>query len=94
MPAGETAAALAGRKVGVLAATHEEMLKAYFPGIVPVTFETRAALLEALKAGSVEAVFTDGVQLIFWTASPAADLCCSLFGGPYFSRPISARGYR
>ena len=93
MPAGETAAALAGRKVGVLAATtHEEMLKAYFPGIVPVTCETRAALLEALKAGSVEAVFTDGVQLIFWTASPAADLCCSLFDGPYFSETYLGEG--
>ncbi len=93
LPSGETAAALAGRKVGVLSATtHEEMLKAYFPKIKPVEFDTRAALLEALKTGSVDAIFSDGVQLIFWTASPAADACCSLFDGPYFSEAFLGEG--
>ena len=68
------------------------MLKAYFPRLKPVEFENRAAMLTALKEGKVDAVFADGVSLIFWTASQAAQACCAMYDGPYFSEAFMGEG--
>ncbi|WP_119257522.1 transporter substrate-binding domain-containing protein [Shinella zoogloeoides] len=92
-PPGETAASLAGRKVGVVAASaHEAMLKAFFPKIEAQPFPDRAALLAALKDGKVDAVFGDGMQLAFWTSGAAAAGCCRLFDGPYLSEKFLGEG--
>lgn len=86
-------AALFGRPVGVLTGTaHEAMLKAFFPDIKPVTFETRELLLSALKDRKVDAAFADALQLSFWTQSPAAGNCCMLFDGPYLSERYLGEG--
>ena len=86
-------AALDGRGVGIVAGTTQaEMLRSWFPAIKPVEFENRAAMLEALKGGKVDAAFADGVQLVFWTASPASDGCCAMIGGPYFSEAAMGEG--
>jgi polar amino acid transport system substrate-binding protein len=80
-------------EVGVVAGTaHAAMLEAFFPTIKPKTFETRDALLAALKAGQVRAVFGDGLQLAFWVESDDAAGCCRLLGGPYYSRAILGDG--
>jgi len=90
---GATAAALAGRRVGVVKATdHAAMLAAFFPAIKPVAFDDNPALLAAVKSGAVDAGFADGLQLSFWTASPAAEKCCALFDGPYLSQPFLGEG--
>lgn len=90
---GEDATALAGRPVGVVRDTvHEAMLAAYFPAIRAVPFETREALLSALKDGTVDAAFADGLQLSFWTPSAAAAKCCALFDGPYLSERFLGEG--
>ena len=92
-PAGETAAALDGRKVGVVAASvHEAMLKAFFPRIRAEAFPDRAALLSALKDGKVEAVFGDGMQLAFWMSGTDSAGCCRLFVGPYLSEQVLGEG--
>ena len=92
-PAGETAAALDGRKVGVVAASvHEAMLKAFFPRIKAEAFPDRAALLAALKDGKVEAAFGDGMQLAFWMSGTASAGCCRLFDGPYLSEQFLGEG--
>ncbi len=92
-PAGETAAALDGRPVGVVAgSTHEAMLKAFFPKIQPRAFPDRAALLAALKDGTVEAAFGDGMQLAFWTSGSESAGCCRLFDGPYVSERFLGEG--
>lgn len=92
-PSRETAVALEGGKVGVVAASkHEAMLKAFFPRIQAEAFPDRAALLAALKDGKVEAVFGDGMQLAFWTNGTESADCCRLFDGPYVSERFLGEG--
>ena len=92
-PAGETAAALDGKAVGVVAASaHEAMLKAFFPRVRAEAFADRAALLSALKDGKVEAIFGDGMQLAFWTSGSQSEACCRLFDGPYLSERFLGEG--
>lgn len=90
---GTAVTALAGRSVGVVADTaHEAMLKAFFPTIKPVPFETKEELLAAVKEGKIDAAFADGLQLSFWVSSPASDKCCALFDGPYISEQFLGEG--
>lgn len=90
---GATVASLAGRSVGVVRSTaHEAMLAAFFPAIKPVAFDSKDALLAALKEGKVDAVFADGLQLSFWVSSAAAEKCCALFEGPYLSQQFLGEG--
>ncbi len=90
---GSTAAALAGKRVGVVKETaHAAMLKAFFPAITPVAFDDNAQLLSAVKTGAVDAGFADGLQLSFWVASPASEKCCALFDGPYLSQQFLGEG--
>lgn len=90
---GTTAAALAGRTVGVVKDTaHAAMLAAYFPAIKAVPFDSKDALLSAVKDGKVDAIFADGLQLSFWASSPASDKCCALFDGPYMSQQFLGEG--
>ncbi|GGF95287.1 amino acid ABC transporter [Rhizobium wenxiniae] len=90
---GDTAAALAGRRVGVVEETaHEAMLKAFFPGIIAVPFETGEAMTAALKEKKIDAVFSDGLRLPFWVASDASEKCCMLFDGPYLSEKFLGEG--
>ncbi|WLR90961.1 transporter substrate-binding domain-containing protein [Shinella zoogloeoides] len=92
-PAGETAAALDGKRVGVIAASaHEAMLKAFFPQVAAEAFPDRAALLAALKDGKVDAAFGDGMQLAFWTNGTESAGCCRLFDGPYVSERFLGEG--
>lgn len=90
---GKTAAALAGRPVGVVKGTvHEAMLAAFFPALKAQTFDTKDALLAALKERKVDAAFADALQLSFWVSSPASDKCCALFDGPYLSEHFLGEG--
>ncbi|MET0749183.1 MAG: transporter substrate-binding domain-containing protein [Rhizobium sp.] len=92
-PAGSTVAALAGKRVGVVKATaHAAMLSTFFPAIIPIAFDDSQALLAAVKSGTVDAGFGDGLQLSFWTASPAAEKCCVLFDSAYLSQTFLGEG--
>jgi polar amino acid transport system substrate-binding protein len=79
--------ALQPGETGVVEGTaHAEMLKAFFPQLVPKLYDSRGAMLAALKAGEIKAVFGDGLQLSFWLESrEAADCCVALEGGYYSS---------
>lgn len=73
-------------QTGVVKGTaHEAMLAAFFPALKPKVFDTRVALLEALKKGEIKAAFGDGLQLAFWLESDSASDCCAYLGGPYYS---------
>jgi polar amino acid transport system substrate-binding protein len=90
---GTTAAALTGRKVGVMTGSrHEAMLKSFFPNILANGFDTYDAMLEALKTGKVDAVFADGLRLPFWVAGTASEACCAMFDGPYMSDRFLGEG--
>lgn len=85
--------ALSGRPVGVVAGTvHETMLKNFFAKVQMRPFENPDAMLDALKQGSVDAVFADGLRLPFWVASEASGGCCALFDGPYMSQRYLGEG--
>ncbi|OBZ97195.1 amino acid ABC transporter [Pararhizobium polonicum] len=86
-------AALGGKPVGAISGTtHEAMLKAFFPKLDVRSFPTREAMLAALRQGSVAAVFSDGMQLSFWTAGSDAANCCALLEGAYFSQRFLGEG--
>lgn len=82
-----SAQTLAQKRVGVIDGTaHEAMLRDWFPDIKPVTFSRHEWMLDALKAGNIDAVFGDGLQLSFWLASQSAEACCGFLDGPYLSQ--------
>ncbi|WP_276119236.1 transporter substrate-binding domain-containing protein [Pararhizobium qamdonense] len=86
-------ASLAGKPVGTVSGTtHEAMFKAFFPKLESRSFPSRDAMLAALKQGSVAAVFSDGMQLSFWTAGSDAAGCCALIDGAYFSQRFLGEG--
>lgn len=75
---------LAGRTVGVIAGTaHEEFLKTFFSETTLETFKTRGEARDALKALKVEALFDDGISLVFWINGTISQGCCAMRGGPW-----------
>ncbi|MFP5076564.1 transporter substrate-binding domain-containing protein [Rhizobium sp. YIM 134829] len=92
-PSVPTIKTLLSRPVGVVAGTtHEAMLKAFFPGQATQSFADRAALLSALKQGQVASVFSDSLQLAFWTTGSEAAGCCTLVGDAYLSQRFLGEG--
>lgn len=55
-------------------------------------FPTRQAVFNALKAGNVDAIFTDAISGSFWLASQDAAGCCAYSGGPYLSKAYFGNG--
>lgn len=87
------AAALAGRKVAVAkGSAHEAYLAAFFPLATAVPVETSGLARDALKAGTVDLVFGDGVQLAFWLQSEPAGGCCGFVGGAYVEPRFFGQG--
>ncbi len=76
--------ALAGKRVGVARGTaHEAFLKAFFPKADLRLYGDAAEARAALKAGTVDLVFGDGIALAQWLGGPDAAACCGFAGGPY-----------
>jgi polar amino acid transport system substrate-binding protein len=88
-----TLSAFDRKPVGVVAGTtHEAMARAFFPEMAFKPFESRQAMLDALKKGDAAGVFSDGVQLAFWVAGSDAAGCCTLMEGAYFSQRYLGEG--
>ncbi len=88
-----TAAALAGRTVGVVAQSpHATFLARFFPGAKAQTFDNRAALFEALGRGGVEVAFGDGADLAFWLNGVAAAGCCAFVPGAFLDAALFGPG--
>lgn len=87
------AGGLPARAVGVVDGTaHQAMLEAFFPEAEARVFPDRQSMLDAVRGGSLEAAFGDGVGLAFWLASENADACCAFVGGPYLSDAFLGEG--
>ena len=86
---------IAGRRIGVVKDTvHARWLTAYYASTRITPFDDLAAAGAALKAGEVDALFGDNLQVIYWVAGEAAAGCCRLLGGAYsdfdyFSRNLA-----
>jgi polar amino acid transport system substrate-binding protein len=88
-----TPAGLRGRGVAVAEHTaHEAYLAAFFRSASRKPYPNADAARVALKAGEVEAVFGDGVQLSFWLQSETAGGCCRFAGGPYLESHFFGEG--
>lgn len=86
--------ALAGRKVAVVkGSAHEAFLAALFPKAERIGFDTGADAEAALKNGSADLLFGDGVRLAFWLQSQPAGGCCAFAGGPYLEPHFFGEGF-
>lgn len=89
------AGALSGRRIAVVKDTvHARWLAAYYDSARITPFDDLSAAGAALKAGEVDAVFGDNLQVIYWVAGEAAAACCRLLDGAfsdfdYFSRNLA-----
>lgn len=76
---------LDGRKVAVLrGSAHEAYLLAHFRDTRLVRFDTPELARQALVTGKVDALFADGIGLVFWVNGTASKACCTLRGEAYF----------
>ena len=88
-----TPEALAGRNVGVRAGTaHEAYLRAFFPGATVVPFASAVAARAALKGGTIDALFDDGIDAALWLDGDAAGGCCAFRGGPFTESHFFGQG--
>ncbi|MBM3519882.1 MAG: transporter substrate-binding domain-containing protein [Alphaproteobacteria bacterium] len=86
------AKSLAGEKIGVVHGTlHEAWLLRHYGNSSIVSFANDAEAQDALRTGSVAALFGDNLRLIYWVRGSVSRGCCKLLGGAhtdydYFSR--------
>jgi polar amino acid transport system substrate-binding protein len=85
---------LAGKRVGVAkASAHEAWLKRYFPYSQIVPRDTLREAEEALRDAKVDALFGDGLSLIYWTEGEASQGCCKLVPGAFVDQDYFSRGF-
>jgi len=90
-----TARSLAGRRIGVVKDTvHARWLTTYYSTARITPYDDLAKAGTALKAGEVDVLFGDNLQVIYWVAGEAAAACCRLLDGAYsdfdyFSRNLA-----
>ncbi|MCW6508007.1 transporter substrate-binding domain-containing protein [Lichenifustis flavocetrariae] len=88
-----TPEALAGKKVGVQSGTaHEAYLRTFFPGATIVPFSSAASARAALKNGTIDALFDDGIAAALWLNGDAAGGCCVFRGGPFTESRFFGQG--
>ena len=86
---------LSGKRVAVVKDTvHANWLARYYGAVEIVPFDDWAAAGAALKAGEVDSLFGDNLQLIYWVTGEASASCCELLDGAfsdfdYFSRNLA-----
>lgn len=87
------ALAVIGKNIGIIAGTaHEQLLKAYFPQAIDKQYPNRAALLDGVQEGQVDAGFDDGMALSFWLEDNQSNDCCTLTDGPFLAPQYLGQG--
>ena len=90
---GVQAAALEGKKIGVVAGTaHEAYIKALFTEASLQPFPNTETARAALKKGDVDLLFGDGVSLAFWLNGTDSAGCCEFRGGPFMESRYFGEG--
>jgi len=84
---------LSGKRIGVTKNTsHEAYLKAFYKNAVIKSFKDPDKARRALIEGQVDAVFDDGVSLMFWLNGTVSDKCCKFAGGPFIESKFFGEG--
>ena len=85
------AEALSGSRIGVVKDTvHARWLETYYGGSYIQPFDSLAAAGAALKAGEVDAIFGDNLQIIYWVAGEAAAQLLQAAGRRLFGLRLSS----
>jgi polar amino acid transport system substrate-binding protein len=89
-----SARSLAGKRIGVIAGSgYEAWLKRNFSESEIVAFPNMGELEEGLRAGRVEFLFGDGLQLVYWLHGEASQNCCKYLDGAYYDDQLFSRPY-
>jgi polar amino acid transport system substrate-binding protein len=92
-PVVPTPQGLDNKRIGVARGTaHEAYARAFFRDSRIEAYPTADLARDALMAGRVEAVFDDGVSLIFWVAGTNSKACCEIVGGPFIEPKYFGEG--
>jgi len=84
---------LSGKRIGVAKNTsHEAYLKAFFKDAMIRSFASPDSARQALMDGKVDAVFGDGVSLMFWLNGIVSKQCCTYAGGPFTESKFFGEG--
>lgn len=76
----------------VTGSAHEAYFSKVFGERKFTSFASRIDALTALQKGEVDAVFSDGLSLVFWLASVASSDCCRFVDGPFLSEEYFGKG--
>lgn len=88
-----TAESLEARQIGVARETaHHAYLKTFFPDAELKLFETVDDARAALRAGSIDLVFSDGLSTVFWVNGAGSRGCCKLAGGGFMEPKYFGQG--
>lgn len=80
-----TPGGLDGRSVAVVrGSAHEAYMAAFFRNARIVPFDSPELARESVQTGQLDAVFDDGIGLVFWANGTLSKACCVLRGGPFF----------
>ncbi len=84
---------LAGQKIGVIHNTaHAAYIRDFFSKSEIVQFETRVTLRQAIQDREIDFIFDDGISIMFWLDSIAAENCCIFAGGPFIENYYFGEG--
>lgn len=84
---------LQGKRVGVVKGTsHEAYLRAFFSMSKIALFDTADNARKALMRDEIDAVFGDGVSLMFWLNGAASADCCRYSEGSYTESKFFGEG--
>jgi polar amino acid transport system substrate-binding protein len=84
---------MAGRKLGFRKdSSHARFVEKFYSRSALTPFDTQEAMLNALRDGTVDAIFADAVQLSYWMAAESAQKCCSFLGKAFMHRETFTRG--
>jgi polar amino acid transport system substrate-binding protein len=85
---------LAGKRVGVAkSSAHEAWLKRYFPHSQIISHATLAEAEQALREARIDALFGDGLSLVYWTEGDASQGCCRLVPGAFVDQDYFSRSF-
>jgi polar amino acid transport system substrate-binding protein len=83
---------LAGRRLGYVKGTsHGAFVESYYSRSALTPFDSEVAMFEALRTGSLDAVFGDRLRVSYWLQGTTARGCCEVLGGAFIDRATFSR---
>ena len=84
---------IGGKRVAVeRGGAHEAYLRAFFPEAVLQLYGTPAEARSALRSGSADLLFGDGIALAQWLNAPEGAGCCAFAGGAFTESRFFGQG--